>query len=135
MKYYGTKDNKNYGFYEENFENAIEITDTYWEALLNMQDEGKRIIPFENSVIAIDETEYSFENDKWVKLTGKEIEAKKLQIQNEQRASEIKYELEQLDSKRIRAIAEPAQKDENTSWLDYYNAEIKKLRDELAQIC
>ena len=30
MKYYGTKNNKDYGFYEKNFENAIEITDEYW---------------------------------------------------------------------------------------------------------
>ena len=134
MKYYGTKDNKNYGFYEENFENAIEITDAYWDYLLNSQSEGKRIIPYENSVIAADEAEYSFENGKWKKLNPEETETKKLQIQNEKRASQIRYELEKLDTKRIRAIAEPSQKDENTSWLDYYNAEVKKLRDELAQI-
>ena len=134
MKYYGTKDNKNYGFYEENFENAIEITDAYWDYLLNSQSEGKRIIPYENSVIAADEAEYSFENGKWKKLNPEETETKKLQIQNEKRAPQIRYELEKLDTKRIRAIAEPSQKDENTSWLDYYNAEVKKLRDELAQI-
>ncbi len=134
MKYYGTKDNKNYGFYEENFENAIEITDAYWDYLLNSQSEGKRIIPYENSVIAADEAEYSFENGKWKKLNPEETETKKLQIQNEKRASQIRYELEKLDTKRIRAIAEPSQKDENTSWLDYYTAEVKKLRDELAQI-
>ena len=62
MKYYGTKNNKDYGFYEENFENAIEITDQYWINLLNEQNKGKIIIPFEGNVIAADEKQYSQEN-------------------------------------------------------------------------
>ena len=58
MKYYGTKNNKDYGFYLENFENAIEITDEYWMSLLQQQNQGKIIIPYNNNVIAIDEKEY-----------------------------------------------------------------------------
>jgi len=37
MKYYGTKNNKDYGFYLENFDNAIEISDEYWSELLEAQ--------------------------------------------------------------------------------------------------
>ena len=44
MKYYGTKNNKDYGFYLENFDNAIEITDEYWLELLDRQNKGKIII-------------------------------------------------------------------------------------------
>ena len=54
MKYYGTKNKKDYGFYEEPFEGAIEITDEYWVELLKEQNNGKRIILFENNVIAAD---------------------------------------------------------------------------------
>lgn len=134
MKYYGTKNNKNYGFYEENFENAIEITDTYWRELLNSQREGKIIIPYENSVIAVDETEYTFQDNKWKKLTKEESVAKQLKIQNAIRAQEIKFELEDIDAKRVRAIAEPSLKDEETTWLEYYNNQAEVLRSELAEI-
>ena len=64
MKYYGTKNNKDYGFYEENFDGAIEITDSYWIELLDAQNNGKRIIHYENNVIAVDETQHSFENNE-----------------------------------------------------------------------
>lgn len=134
MKYYGTKNNKDYGFYLENFENALEITDEYWMSLLQQQNQGKIIIPYNNNVIAIDEKEYSFENGKWVKLSTQEAEVKQLRIENEIRANDIRAELYELDQKRIRAIAEPSLKDENTTWLEYYNAQITELRNELAEI-
>lgn len=103
MKYYGTKNNKDYGFYLENFDNAIEISDEYWSELLEAQNSGKIIILFENSVIAVNENEYSFENGKWKKLSDKEAGIKQLKIQNAIRESEILSELEELDKKRIRA--------------------------------
>lgn len=134
MKYYGTKNNKDYGFYEENFENALEITDTYWKELLEQQNNGKIIILFENKVVAVNENEYELQNGIWKKLSTTERQTRQLTIQNAVRAEEIRQELELLDQKRIRAIAEPSLKDENTTWLEYYNAEISKLRRELAEI-
>lgn len=134
MKYYGTKNNKDYGFYLQNFDGALEISDEYWKSLLHQQTMGKIIIPYNNNVIAADENEYSFENGKWVKLSTEQTEIRQLKIQNEIRANEIKYELEELDKKRIRAIAEPSLKDENTTWLEYYNSQIAELRKELAEI-
>ena len=134
MKYYGTKNNIDYGFYEENFKNAIEITDEYWKDLLHKQNTGKIIIPFENRVIAIDEKEYSKENGKWRKLSKEETIAKQLDITNAIRKQEILNELKELDQKRIRAIAEPSLIDENTTWLEFYNSKIKKLREELSKI-
>lgn len=134
MKYYGTKNNKDYGFYEKNFENAIEITDGYWVELLKQQNNGKTIILFENNVIAVDEAKFKFTNEGWKKLTEKEFTAKQLTIQSALRVEEIKQELENLDKKRIRAIAEPSLKDENVTWLEYYNSQITQLREELAQI-
>ena len=134
MKYYGTKNNKDFGFYEENFENAIEITDEYWQELLNEQGCGKTIILFENKVLAVNECEYTNVNGVWKKLSEEEVRAKQLNIQNEIRKNEIQRELDALDKKRIRAIAEPSMKDENESWLEFYNKQIKTFRDELAQL-
>jgi len=135
MKYYGTKNNKDYGFYLENFQNAIEISDEYWEELLYKESkEGKIIIPFENSVIAVDETEYSFENSKWRKLSEDETKIKRTKQKNYKKKQEINQQLEDLDKKRIRAIAEPSMKDEEISWLEYYNNQIKLLRDELKNL-
>ena len=134
MKYYGTKNNKDYGFYLEKFDNSIEITDEYWNELLNAQNKGKVIIPFENNVIAIDEREYSYENDKWIKLSEEEVNIKQLKIQNAIRENEILSQLDELDKKRIRAIAEPSLKDEETTWLEYYNSQITELRKELSEI-
>lgn len=134
MKYYGTKNNKDYGFYLEKFDNSIEITDEYWNKLLKEQALGKIIIPFENNVIAVNETEYSYENDKWIKLSNEEANTKQLKIQNAIRENEILSQLDELDKKRIRAIAEPSLKDENTTWLEYYNSQVTELRKELAEI-
>ena len=134
MKYYGTKNNKDYGFYEENFENAIEITDEYWIELLNQQSYGKRIIHCDGQVLAVDETEYTQENGVWKKLSQEEAETKQLSIQNAIRKQEIQIQLDELDKKRIRALAEPALKDEDTTWLEYYNSQITSLRNELNEI-
>ena len=134
MKYYGTKNNKDYGFYENNFQNAIEITDKYWKELLTEQNGGKIIILFENKVVAVNENEYELQNGVWRKLSTAERQTRQLTIQNAVRAEEIRQELDLLDRKRIRAIAEPSLMDENTTWLEYYNTQISQLREELASI-
>ena len=76
MKYYGTKNKTDYGFYEEPFKGAIEVADEYWNSLLSAQNEGKIIILFENNVIAVNENEYSHEKGEWHKLS--EMESKHL---------------------------------------------------------
>lgn len=134
MKYYGTKNNKDYGFYLENFENAIEITDNYWLELLKLQENGKIVIPYNNNVIAVDETQYEFKDGVWTKLSNEEYTVKQQAIQNAMRIEEIKKELDELDKKRIRALAEPSLKDEDTTWLEFYNREISRLREELSKI-
>lgn len=51
----------------------------------------------------------------------------------QRRIEEIKSQLNALDVKRIRAMLEPSVKDETTgeTWLEYYNAQVFALRDEL----
>ncbi len=134
MKYYGTKNNQDYGFYEDNFENAIEITDEYWADLLEEQNKGKIIILFNNNVIAADSSKYTKENGIWKQLNDEEAKTKQLKIQNAIRSKEIQDELDEIDKKRIRALAEPSLKDENFTWLEYYNSKITQLRTELKSI-
>lgn len=134
MKYYGTKNNKDYGFYKEKFENSIEITDDYWKELLNKQSNGKIIILFENNVIAVDKTEYSFVDNKWIKLPQEKILTNQLTIKNAIKKQELQEKISELDKKRIRAIAEPSLKDENTTWLEFYNNQIIALRKEISEL-
>lgn len=64
--------------------------------------------------------------EAWGK-TEEEIQAE----ENENKKLEIQKKLDELDKKRIRAVCEPSMKTETQSWLDYYNEEIKKLREML----
>lgn len=70
------------------------------------------------------ETETALE--AWGK-TVKEIQTEEI----ENKKLEIQKQLDELDKKRIRAVCEPSMKTETQSWLDYYNEEIKKLREML----
>lgn len=46
----------------------------------------------------------------------------------------LQFQIDELDKKRIRAIAEPSQKDENITWLEYYTAQIIELRNQLVEL-
>ena len=134
MKYYGSKNNKDYGFYEENFQNAIEISDQDWEKLLNEQFEGKKIILYKNKVVAVNEEEYIYENNLWKKLSEDEILKCKRQKDKAFRRVELEKQLTELDKKRIRAIAEPSMKDDEITWLEFYNNQVQGIRDELKNL-
>ena len=134
MKYYGTKNNKDFGFYEDKSDNAVEISDEYWIELLDKQNNGHIIILYDGNVIAVKETEYECKNGVWERLTKDEVVAKQLKIQNAIRKQEILDELEILDKKRIRALAEPSLIDCDTTWLEHYNTKIIALREELSQL-
>ncbi len=80
---------------------------------------------------------YSLEPDKYMYLNGNVIENpdyESIRQKNamQQRMEEIKSELDDLDTKRIRAVCEDEVKSERTgeTWLDYYNAKIYDLRIE-----
>ena len=134
MKYNGTKNNKDFGFYEDKFDNAVEISDEYWIELLDKQNNGHIIILYDGNVVAVKETEYECKNGVWKRLTKDEVVAKQLKIQNAIRKQEILDELEILDKKRIRALAEPSLIDCDTTWLEHYNTQIIALREELSQL-
>lgn len=64
---------------------------------------------------------------------SEEYIAAQAETENAARVSEIKQQLRALDEQRIRALAEPSIKDEETgeTWLEYYNAQVLMLRNEL----
>lgn len=57
-----------------------------------------------------------------------------VQKEKENKKREIIEQLAELDEKRVRAVCEPSMKDENTTWLEYYNQEVYKLREKLKNI-
>lgn len=58
MKYYGTKNGQDYGFYLVPFEGAVEVEDAVWEELIAQCAGGKIIQPnTENFPIAVERIE------------------------------------------------------------------------------
>lgn len=50
--------------------------------------------------------------------------------------AQLQSQIDELDKKRIRAIAEPSVKDESTgqTWLEHYNSQIADLREQISQL-
>lgn len=138
MKYYGTKNNLNYGFYSEPFEGAIEISEETWKILQVEQSLGKKIVSDNKSVFSTDEPNKFYINDdgKWTQRTNDEFNTLIEERNKEQVIKTIKKQIEDLDIKRIRAICEPSIKDEITgeTWLDFYNTQIIELRNKLTTL-
>lgn len=84
-----------------------------------------------SAILQTDEEIISFDSKYYFK---KDIQDKLDLKEKERKIDEINLRLEELDKKRIRAICEPSLKDENTTWLEYYNEQISELRTELANL-
>lgn len=138
MKYYGTKNNLNYGFYSEPFEGAIELSEETWKILQVEQSLGKKIVSDNKVVFSTDESDKFYINDdgKWTQRTNDEFNTLIEERNKEQVIKTIKKQIEDLDIKRIRAICEPSIKDEITgeTWLDFYNTQIIELRNKLTTL-
>lgn len=81
----------------------------------------------------------TFEPEKYEVIDGvltdisntPEYIAEQAQKAKEIKNAEIQKQINELDIKRIRAIAEPSQKTTNQSWLEYYTGQIQDLRAQL----
>lgn len=87
-----------------------------------VRDELSGQLYLQNDYNILTETE-----DYKAEVSAKENVANKTQLQSQ---------IEELDKKRIRAIAEPSVKDESTgqTWLEFYNSQIADLRAQIAQL-
>ncbi len=87
-------------------------------------------------MIELDVTQAEFDNQWYLteKTSTPYYLQKKQTFEKEKRIAEIHTELDELDLKRVRAMCEPELKDAEAgiTWLEYYNSEIQKLRDELS---
>lgn len=91
------------------------------------------------------EIEYeTFDPEKYEVAEGKLVDisqtekyqAKIAQREKELKMAELTAQIEELDKKRVRAIAEPALKDPlaGETWLDYYTQQILLLRAEISAL-
>lgn len=85
-----------------------------------------------------------FDPDKYSVVNGvltdisdtEEYKAKIAQREKEATLTDLKSQVEELDKKRIRAIAEPALKDAQSgqTWLEYYTQQVVELRAQIASL-
>ena len=115
---YYVEDNGKIILFGENYQlldNTIKVIPQYCDTKIQQTD--REIVSFENA--------FYFKDEISDNLHALEIET---------RRHEIELELEELDKKRIRALCEPSLKDEDTTWLEFYNEKIFLLRNELLSI-
>lgn len=91
---------------------------------LNLQETNEYLYALEDNEI-IQDGEVIIDPD---------YEQKQAEIQKQERIKEIKTELDEIDKKRIRAICEPSEREDGITWLDYYNQQIKELREEMEEL-
>ena len=58
-------------------------------------------------------------------------EAEQLATENATKKLELQAQIDELDKKRIRAIAEPELKDGEQTWLEFYTLQIQELREQI----
>ena len=75
MKYFGFKENVGYGFYDENFDGAIQLSDDEWQELLSEQSNGKDIVMFGGVVFASEPNLYYLDtNGIYQKYSSEELQ-------------------------------------------------------------
>lgn len=75
MKYFGFKENVGYGFYDENFDGAIQLSDDEWQELLSEQSNGKDIVMFDGVVFASEPNLYYLDsNGIYQKYSSEELQ-------------------------------------------------------------
>lgn len=103
-------------------------------------DDNKKAYAFEiqNAIATIDDETWSnyAGTDQWDIVNGVFVGSPDIEQfkQNEIRKQEIKTEIDEIDRKRIRALAEGGNKETGLTWLQYYNQQIIVLRTELAEL-
>lgn len=75
MKYFGFKENVGYGFYDENFDGAVQLSDDEWQKLLSEQSNGKDIVMFDGVVFASEPNLYYLDsNGIYQKYSSEELQ-------------------------------------------------------------
>lgn len=97
--------------------------------------EHQELIPIEtDSAFYMLEAHEKLQNGEIVDVSETdEYKAKVSEAKNAAKKVELQAQIDELDIKRIRAIAEPELKDaeEGQTWLEYYTAKIIELRAQI----
>lgn len=103
---------------------------------LLIAENKQTLTKFYNNVLPLPEDyekgKYITENNKLVFNTNWEQE--QAQKEKQKQIDLITEKMELIDKKRIRAICEDEPKDEDTTWLEYYNSIIRNLREQLGEL-
>jgi len=86
---------------------------------------------------SFDPGKYSVINGILTDITNTQAYQDKIsQKQKEQTLSELQTQIEELDRKRVRAIAEPELKDSESgeTWLEYYTNQIITIRNQISNL-
>jgi hypothetical protein len=78
---------------------------------------------------------YEIKNGFLVDITETtEYQLKESELEKNKKKEAIILEINEFDKKRIRALCEPAQREDGLSWLDYYTSEIQERREILTSL-
>lgn len=111
-------------------------------------DENKKAYSFEisNPIATIDDATWMnyATTDKWDIINGvfsditetDEYKAKVEEAEKIAQKADLQSQINAIDTKRIRAIAEPAIKDSESgqTWLEYYTEQIQTLREQISSL-
>ena len=77
-----------------------------------------------------------YEGQKFIDTDSEEYKKYLLKQEKDKKTANLQTEIDELDKKRIRAIAEPSVKDEKTgqTWLEYYTDQVMELRNQIANL-
>lgn len=94
-------------------------------------NQGFKIIEAEGRLYALEPNEIFRDG---LVIVDPDYEAKQVQKERIEKIAQIKEQLLDIDTKRIRAMCEPSERDDGQDWLDYYNEQAKILRNELQKL-
>lgn len=118
--FYRIKENKIFDYADYKYDEECLETDITNSSYLNSNEEQFKI---QNGILV----DISDTNEYKSKIAAKE---KELTLAN------LKLQIEEIDRKRIRAIAEPSLYDAQNgkTWLEHYNEQIIELREQILQL-
>ena len=108
----------------------------YADFAVSANSNGQRVETDDNAIYALYPYE-ELQNGQIVNVSEtEEYKAKVLAEKNAVRKTELQSQIDELDRKRIRALAEPSIKDETSgqTWLECYNSQIAGLREQISQL-
>ena len=88
----------------------------------------EKCLETEEEIVRNDLGKLMLKSDYDIYITNPEYIAEQEAKAKEAKRIEIQKQIDELDKKRIRALAEGGEKETGLTWLEYYNKQISELR-------